>query len=206
MSIEKLTERLWQELSDKDDRTSPPEYPDFCLISRAELDGYLSAAQFHWGEERRHGIDIQDLREGGPDGGGLMGFWARGHHDLWKFAEAVNAYTGADYEYDRRYVTVRDDKKSVRHEWWRTVPDSSDPGSVYYRNAEPHSRGAFAVTVTTIVEDRDRRQTQREIDQHNKGLRNGFCEGLNWALRQLDRINREAGDELLASYRERKQP
>jgi hypothetical protein len=135
-----------------------------------------------------------------------MGFWARGHHDLWKFAEAVNAYTAADAMYDRRYVNMRDNIVSCRHEWWRTVPDSSDPGSVLYHNAEPHSRGAFAVTVTTVVEDRERRQTQREIDEHNKGTHRGFCEGLNWALRQLDRINHEVGDQLLAAYRERTKP
>jgi hypothetical protein len=206
MSINVLTDRLWQELLDKADRTSPAEYPDHCLISKSELSEYLSAAQFSWGEERRHGIDIQDLREGGPDGGGLIGFWARGHHDLWKFAEAVNAYTSADAIYDRRYVNLSADTTSVRHEWWRTVPDATDPGSVLYHNAEPHSRGAFAVTVTTVVEDRERRQTQREIDQHNRGADRGFCEGLNWALRQLDRINHEVGAQLLAAYREVKKP
>lgn len=192
--IENLASELWDDLLNKDDRTSPAEHPDMVLITREELQHALNMAQFKWHERQTHGIDIQDLRELEGD---AMGFWAKGHHPTHWFAEACNTYTGADAYYDRRYVKP----DQCRHEWWRTVP-TGEPGMVQYLPAEPKSRGAFAVTVTTVIEDRDRRQTQREIDQHNKGRAAGFADGLNWALRQLDRINPDSGDALLRHYRE----
>lgn len=151
-------------------------------------------------------IEIFDMREGGPNGGKLMGYWAKGHHERYAFAEAVNEYTGADCYHDSRYVTVPrriGDPEPVRHEWWRSVPISGEPGHNVYHAAEPHSRGAFAVTFTTIVEDRERKIIQRNIDEFHKGSRRGFADGLNWALRQLDIIDDEAGRKLLACYRER---
>lgn len=155
----------------------------------------------------RTSIEIIDLREAGWDGGGLMGYWAKGHHERYAFAAAVNQYTGADHYYDQRYVNVEARNLGnidvVRHEWWRVVPVSGEPGHSTYHNAEPHSRGAFAVTVTTIIDDRERKATQRNIDEFHKGSRSGFGDGLNWALRQLDRINAEAGEQLLKLYREK---
>ncbi|RUM06774.1 hypothetical protein [Rhizobium chutanense] len=196
MSIEILLDKAWQELCDNDGRTSAAEHPDMRLISRDELSRFLVDASFKWKEARNHGISIEESRE--LDSGSVMGFFARGHYDRHKFAEACNEYTGADPYYDRRYVRPDD----CRQEWWRTVPVSGEPGAVSYHNAEPHSRGAFAVTVTNVVDDHERKQTQRWIDSHHKGRAAGFAEGLNWALRQLDRINAEAGDELLRRYRE----
>lgn len=196
MSIATLLDQSWQHLLDKDDRTSPEEYPDMCLITRDELSQFLADASFKWREARSHGISIEESRE--LDTGDVMGFFARGHHDRHQFAEACNEYTGADPYYDRRHVKADD----CRHEWWRTVPVSGEPGVVSYHHAEPHSRGAFAVTVTTVIEDRERKQTQRWIDEHQKGRAAGFADGLNWALRLLDRINPDAGEELLRRYRE----
>lgn len=44
--IEPMTaDEAWQDLLDKDDRTSPADYPEMCLISREELAGYMSAAR-----------------------------------------------------------------------------------------------------------------------------------------------------------------
>lgn len=196
MNIEPLLEQSWQVLLDKDDRTSPEEYPDMCLITRTELSEFLVDASFKWKERRSHGISIEESRE--LDSGDVMGFFARGHYERHKFAEACNEYTGADPYYDRRHVKADD----CRHEWWRTVPVSGEPGVVSYHIAEPRSRGAFAVTVTTVVEDRERKHTQRWIDEHNKGRAAGFADGLNWALRILDNVNPEAGAELLRRYRE----
>ncbi|TCV66326.1 hypothetical protein [Neorhizobium sp. S3-V5DH] len=196
MSIQPLLEQSWQTLLDKGDRTSPSEYPEMCLITREELQNFLVDASLKWKEGRSHGIYIEESRE--LDSGSVMGFFARGHYDAYKFAEACNEYTGADPYYDRRYVRAED----CRQEWWRTVPVGGEPGVISYHNAEPRSRGAFAVTVTHVVEDRERKQTQRWIDEHNKGRAAGFADGLNWALRQLDRINAEAGTELLRQYRE----
>lgn len=166
---------------------------------RQEVEDELNrlATEAGWKADRSHGIHIEESRE--LDSGGIMGFFARGHYDRHKFAEACNEYTGADPYYDRRHVRPDD----CRHEWWRTVPVSGEPGVTSYHFAEPHSRGAFAVTVTTVVEDRERKHTQRSIDEHHKGRAAGFADGLNWALRKLDRINSDAGDELLRQYRER---
>lgn len=36
---------LWQELIDKDDRTSPAEYPEMALITREELADFISRAK-----------------------------------------------------------------------------------------------------------------------------------------------------------------
>ncbi len=38
-------ETAWEELVEKDDRTSPEEYPDMCLITREELRGYMEARE-----------------------------------------------------------------------------------------------------------------------------------------------------------------
>lgn len=197
MSIDTLLGTSWQQLCDKDDRTSPAEYPDMCLIKREELSQFLVDATFSWKQERSHGISIEESRE--LESGNVMGYFARGHYEHHKFADACNCYTDADAYYDRRYVRSDDS----RHEWWRTVPVSGEPGVISYHSAEPHSRGAFAVTVTTVVEDYERRSTKKWIDEHQKGRAAGFAEGLNWALRQLDQINHEAGAELLRHYRER---
>lgn len=197
MSLDTLADHLWQELCDADDRTSPAEFPNMCLITKEELTRFLADAIFWRKEERSHGIAIEESRE--LDSGDVMGFFARGHYDLYKFAEACNEYTGADAYYDRRYVRPTD----CRQEWWRTVPVSGEPGIISYHNAEPRSRGAFAVTVTHVVEDYERKQTQRRIDEHNRGIASGFAEGLNWALRKLDHLHLHAAAEaLLNIYRD----
>lgn len=195
--LEALTDRLWQGLCDVTDRTSPAQYLNMCLITKEELGRFLLEATFNWKESRTHGIAIEESRE--LDSGDVMGFFARGHHPAHHFAEACNIYTGADPYYDRRHVKPDDS----RHEWWRTVPVGGEPGVISYHHAEPRSRGAFAVTVTTVVEDFERRQTRRCIDEHNKGLATGFAEGLNWALRKLDHLHHpDAAEALIKFYRE----
>jgi len=42
--LSKLADREWQDLLDKDDRTSPEEYPEMALIDRAEFGGVMSEA------------------------------------------------------------------------------------------------------------------------------------------------------------------
>jgi len=39
-------DEAWDELVNKDDRTSPEEYPDMCLITRDELQCYMEARQY----------------------------------------------------------------------------------------------------------------------------------------------------------------
>jgi hypothetical protein len=192
---ETLSARLWQELTSKEGRASA-DRPGMCLITSEELTEYLHLAAFKWAEERTHGIQIEELRD---LEGGLMGYWARGHYPLHHFREAANYYTSADERYDERYVR---EAASIRHEWWRTVPVSGEPGMVQYCSAEPKSRGAFAVTVTTVVEDRQISASSRQIADHQRAEARGFANGLNWALRKLDHIDSAAGDRLLAQYRE----
>lgn len=169
-----------------------------CCDAWSQYDVLKNTAILYEMQNRTPEIDILDLRE--IDSCEPMGYYARGHFDRWKFARACNIYTGAAMAHDDRHVpeSLPD---YVRHEWWRTVPVSGEPGMVQFVGAEPKSRGAFPVTVTTVIEDRQRKRTQRMIDEHCKGERNGFANGLNWALRQLDDINPDAGEKLLARYR-----
>lgn len=51
----KTVEALWQDLLDKDDRTSPEEYPDMALITFDELKEFLS--------EKDREIEICHARE-----------------------------------------------------------------------------------------------------------------------------------------------
>jgi hypothetical protein len=37
-------ESIWRDLLDKDDRTSPAEYPEMCLITKEELQDYMERA------------------------------------------------------------------------------------------------------------------------------------------------------------------
>lgn len=39
-----LIQYLWQDLMEKDDRNSPAEYPEMCLITFEEFAGYIEAA------------------------------------------------------------------------------------------------------------------------------------------------------------------
>lgn len=48
-----LVDREWQSLLDKDDRTSPEEYSDMCLITREELHGIVNTALLETHEIRR---------------------------------------------------------------------------------------------------------------------------------------------------------
>ena len=40
----KAVDRCWSELTERDDRTSPAEDPDMCLITRAELAAFMAFA------------------------------------------------------------------------------------------------------------------------------------------------------------------
>lgn len=98
-------------------------------------------------------MDIEPLIEAGSDGGSFMGWYAKGHHDREKFHDRV------DHDYDLH----RDDRrqfqpKEVTHEWWRCVPMRGDPGMTMFRPAEPHARGAFAVTVMDVSKLKDKRR------------------------------------------------
>ncbi|WP_367347605.1 hypothetical protein [Sphingobium yanoikuyae] len=63
----------WQDLVDKDDRTSPEEYPDMALITREELADYMQAAQSRGqafdgeGEARADDIRRSIIRQLGGD-------------------------------------------------------------------------------------------------------------------------------------------
>jgi hypothetical protein len=51
-----LAREMWEELVEKDDRTSPKEYPDMVLISFEELCNYIVAARAEALEEAANAI------------------------------------------------------------------------------------------------------------------------------------------------------
>lgn len=143
-------------------------------------------------------IPIEDLREAGADGGDLMGYYARGHHDFHAFADAANRHSGADCVFDRRYVRA----EHCRHGWWRTTPISGEPGNYRFVPAEPRGRGAWAVTYCESVAASMAAATQRLIQEYDRGHRNGFCEGVNWAVHALEETgNSAAAAAVIKRYR-----
>lgn len=143
-------------------------------------------------------IAIEPLLEAGEDGGGLMGYYARGHFDSWSFADACNKYSGADTGYDRRHVRAQD----VRQTWWRTTPMSGQSGCYMFNVAEPKSKGAFPVTVWDGLETIYSEQSKRVIREFHRGKCNGVAEGVNWALRYVERqFGVGACEEMLKVFR-----
>lgn len=142
-------------------------------------------------------IEIVEIREAGPDGGDLMGYYARGHVDRYLFAQAANAFSGADTEWDRRHVR----SAKVRHEWWRTVPMAGDPGFSQFLSAEPHSRGAYPVTVCDEVAQAALRQSQHEVSEYHRAKATGVAEGVNWAYHWLLNRDEATAEALIEAYR-----
>lgn len=144
------------------------------------------------------GIEIEDLREAGEDGGDLMGYFARGHFGGWEFADACNKRSSADAGYDRRYVRADD----VRQTWWRTTPMSGQPGCYVFNVAEPKSKGAFPVTVWDGLAAINSEQSKRVIREFHRGRCNGISEGVNWSLQYVERVHgRKACEAMLTSFR-----
>lgn len=152
-------------------------------------------------------IDIQDLREAGSDGGSLMGYWARGHHDVVEFATAVNAYTGADPVYDRRWV----EPKQVAQVWYRTCQMAGEPKGTYeFRITEPGVPGAWKATVCEPLEDYAHKQSRMRQREHDRGYREGLSRALGFLLGQLewgwgkegltDEVRKHVARELRAAY------
>jgi hypothetical protein len=120
-------------------------------------------------------IEIEELREAGEDGGDLMGYFARGHHDPYEFAKAANEHSGALESYDCRHVKP----KYVSQVWYRTVQMRGEPKGTYeFRPATPGERGAWKATVCESVTDfssKQQRMRQREYDR-------GWIDGMHHAL------------------------
>lgn len=143
-------------------------------------------------------IEVEDLREAGEDGGDLMGFYARGHHDAYAFAEACNKRNEAGSTWDRRHVYPR----QVRHVWWRTVPMAGQAGCSFFATAEPNSRGSYPATVWDDLANGQTEATKRAIREHHRGKCNGVAEGVNWALRYVETIHGfEACQKMLEAFR-----
>ncbi|WP_209782162.1 hypothetical protein [Azospirillum agricola] len=94
-------------------------------------------------------MDIERLVEAGGDGGGWLGFWAKGHHDVGAFLDAAASDDSLWDPYGRRPVVS---PWMIVHGWWRVVPIRSEPGMFEYRDAAPKSRGAFPVTHLNMSE------------------------------------------------------
>ena len=143
-------------------------------------------------------MDILDLREAGEDGGDLMGFYAKGHHDCHAFAEAANKHNAAESWYDRRHVRADD----CRHSWWRTVPMAGQAGCTMFVTAEPNSRGSYAVTVWDGLAKIESDTSKRVIREHHRGRCNGIAEGINWALKYVEAQHGfDAAEQMLTAFR-----
>ncbi len=142
-------------------------------------------------------IEIQEIREAGENGGDLMGYYCRGHVDRFHFAEAANHFSGAHSTYDRRHVTP----EVADWIWWRTVPISGEPGMSRFVVADPHTNGAYPVTVCESVERWERHQTARIATEWRRGERNGYARGVQWCLSVLQFEHSDIADKLLAKYR-----
>jgi hypothetical protein len=64
---EDVVERLWRDLCEKPDRTSPPEFPDMALITLDELRAALRVG-VEWEWEREQSAISAELFDGGNDG------------------------------------------------------------------------------------------------------------------------------------------
>ena len=146
-------------------------------------------------------IVVEDLREAGEDGGDLMGFYCRGHVDRHLFAIAANDHSGATSSFDRRWV----DAKKCRHVWYRTVQvEGASRGTVWFKPAEPHAKGAWPATICDCVTEFFFGQTRQLIREHDRGYSNGMMAGVNWALRFLESRDSRLHDAMLKAYRERR--
>lgn len=81
-------------------------------------------------------VVIQELWE--ADGGGLIGHYAKGHHDPAAFLEAVTAYLERDPGYEVEHV---------RREYWRNIPARDGSDGWWLRETPGPARGAYKVTV-----------------------------------------------------------
>lgn len=128
-------------------------------------------------------IEIEELREAGEDGGGLMGYFARGHFTPCEFAEAANKFSGATYGDDRRYVYPKD----VVQVWYRTCQMAGEPkGTMEFRPAEPGTRGAWKATVCSSVEIYAAKQRRRQQREYDRGYQEGMSRALGFLLSQLE--------------------
>ena len=88
----------------------------------------------------RMSIEIQPLYE--LDGGPIMGFYARGHHETAVFTKAMVRFARRE-----GYPCILGglEANDVIRTWWRMVPWHGGE-EMEQQKAEPHSRGAFKVT------------------------------------------------------------
>lgn len=94
---------------------------------------------------KKYSLDVEPLRE--FDGGSLLGYYSRGHHD--SIAFLFEAADCAD-QHGRGPFTVT--SGDVKHEYWRCVPaypTTGEHGSIFHI-ADGPARGAFPVTVVYV--------------------------------------------------------
>ena len=121
-------------------------------------------------------MQIEELREAGSDGGGFMGWFARGHYSTLLFAQEIFDEYGVDSD-DRRWFRPEE----VQHEWWRCIPICGDEGYSTYFQTEGGVQGAFEVTVMDI----EKRNLARLGLTRRRYEEQGFRKGANFALEQM---------------------
>jgi hypothetical protein len=89
-------------------------------------------------------INIETLRE--LDGGVVLGFYAKGHHDDLSFTAAL-----AEYLDEIKYPRLECKSSDINRVYWRNVPAPYyDDGAWQMVNAKGPGRGAYAVTVVEL--------------------------------------------------------
>lgn len=147
-------------------------------------------------------IEILDLREAGEDGGGLMGWYAKGHHHPADFVRAVQEYSGIDSYSD--YKCAREADVIQTH--WRTVPIRTEPGQFVFHEAKAGKPGAFAVTVFDFANRWATIGFEDEKRVRNEGREAGQREAMNFAFRWVLAVKGpQTAEELLTAWnRERR--
>lgn len=132
-------------------------------------------------------IDIHQLREAGEDGGGFLGWYAKGHHDKETFCYVVNSSEGLTPD-SRRFIQTR----HVRHLYYRTQMISGEDSQFQFVECKGPTRGAWAATVADL--------NGYYIDQQNKiqteGRDAGRRQAINWTL---DRMRDEQTVDLVSA-------
>jgi hypothetical protein len=142
-------------------------------------------------------MEIQDLREAGEDGGSLMGWYAKGHHDKREFADAVQHYSGINSYSDYRRAT---ELKTV-HDYWRCVPMRGQEGCIMFKSANAGEKGAFPVTVFEFANHWAGHSFEEEKRLIEEGRGRGQREAANFAYRWIHATKGEkAAEEFLNTW------
>ena len=145
-------------------------------------------------------IEILEITEAGEDGGDLMGWYAKGHHNKKHFTENVKKYSGFNSYSD--FKTCKEN--FVKHIWWRCVPMRWQDGCTMFVDAKEGDRGAFPATVFEFA-GKWHSDFREEQKLRQEGREQGQREAANFAFHWILATKGEkSAEEFLNSWNERK--